>query len=137
MTDPTRRNFLQASGAALGAGLLSGSSGIASGAFADGGETIRIGLIGCGGRGTGAAAQALATEGPVQLVAMADVFQSKMDGSYNGLKKKHKDQVDVPPDRRHIGFDGYKKALDTLDKGDVAIFTTPCAFRWVHFQHSK
>ena len=52
------------------------------------------------------------------------------------MKKKHKDKVDVSPDNKHIGFDGYKKAMDALDKGDVAIFTTPCAFRWVHFEYA-
>ena len=67
---------------------------------------------------------------------MADVFQSKMDQSYNGLVNKHKEQVDVPEDRRFIGFDGYQKAMDVLDPGDVVIFTSPCAFRWVHYEYA-
>ena len=87
--------------------------------------------MGCGGRGTGAASNALsvsAANGPTKLVAMADVFQSKLDQSYNGLVNKHKDQVDVPTDRKFIGFDGYQKAMDALDPGDVVIFTSPCTF---------
>ena len=92
-----------------------------------------------GGRGTGAASNALsvsAANGPTKLVAMADVFQSKLDQSYNGLINKHKDQVDVPKDRRFIGFDSYQNAMDALDPGDVVIFTTPCAFRWLHFKYA-
>ena len=67
---------------------------------------------------------------------MADVFQNKLDQSYNGLKNKHKEQVDVPEERRFIGFDGYKKAMDALKPKDVVIFTSPCAFRWVHYQYA-
>jgi predicted dehydrogenase len=103
-------------------------------------NTIRVALVGCGGRGTGAATQALSVDnGPIKLVAMADVFQSKLDASYKGItsqikkSKTIKGEVDVPEDRRFIGFDGYKNALDQLRPGDVAIFATPPAFRWVHF----
>jgi predicted dehydrogenase len=102
-------------------------------------DTVRIALVGCGGRGTGAAHNALQVSdanGPTKLVAMADVYQSKLDRSYAGIKAKNKDKVDVPPERRHIGFDGYKRAMDALRPGDIAIFTTPCAFRWVHFQQA-
>ena len=74
--------------------------------------------------------------GPTKIVAMADVVQSKLDRSLKGLSQKHKDKVDVPPERRHIGFDGYRKAMDALDPGDVVIFTSPCAFRWVHYEYA-
>jgi predicted dehydrogenase len=96
-----------------------------------------LALIGCGGRGTGAASQALSTKtGPVKLVAMADVFEAKLSKSYEELKKGHAAQVAVPEDHRFIGFDGYKKAMDCLKPGDIAIFTTPPAFRWVHFGYA-
>ena len=107
------------------------------------GNVIRVALVGCGGRGTGAAQNALSvTNGPIELVAMADVFENKLKGSYEALtgqSRKAKElvgKVDVPPERRFIGFDAYKKALDCLRPGDVAIFATPPAFRWVHFQYA-
>ncbi len=116
-------------------------------------HTIQIALVGCGGRGTGAAANALATKsGPVKLVAMADVFEHRLKSSYETLTSIGGDagngspdravagydpaQVDVPPDRRFLGFDAYKKAMDCLRPGDVVLLTTPCAFRWVHFGHA-
>lgn len=100
-------------------------------------NTIQVALIGCGGRGTGAANNALSVQnGPVKLVAMADVFRERLNTSYDALQKDHKDRVDVPEERRFIGFDGYKNAMDCLKPGDVAIFTTPLAFRWVHFEYA-
>jgi predicted dehydrogenase len=100
-------------------------------------NTIQIALVGCGGRGTGAAANALSTKkGPVTLTAMADVFEGRLNTSYDAIKKTHGDLVDVPPDKKFIGFDGFKHAMDSLKKGDVAIFTTPLAFRWVHFKYA-
>jgi hypothetical protein len=70
-------------------------------------------------------------------VAIADVFEDKMASSHNSLTKRHgKEKVDVPPERRYIGFDGYKKAMDNLKAGDIAIFTTPPGFRWVFFEYA-
>jgi len=105
-------------------------------------HTIQIALVGCGGRGTGAAANALATKsGPIKLVAMADVFEHRLKSSYETLTSIGGDagngspdravagydpaQVDVPPDRRFLGFDAYKKAMDCLGPGDVVLLTTP------------
>jgi predicted dehydrogenase len=100
-------------------------------------HTIQVVLVGCGGRGTGAAANALSTKsGPIKLVAMADVFPERLATSYKSLTTTHKAQMDVPEDRRFIGFDAYKKAMDCLKAGDVAIFATPPAFRWVHFGYA-
>ncbi len=100
-------------------------------------NTIQVALIGCGGRGTGAASNALSVKnGPIKLVAMADVFESRLNTSYGSLQKNHAERMDVPEDRRFIGFDGYKKAMDCLKPGDVVIFTTPLAFRWVHFTYA-
>lgn len=105
---------------------------------AAGSEEIKVALIGCGGRGTGAAADALATRelGPIKLVAMADVFQNRLDDSYKNLSANLGAQVDVPKERQFVGFDAYKKAMDCLKPGDIAIFATPPGFRWVHFTYA-
>ncbi len=100
-------------------------------------DTLQVALIGCGGRGTGAAANALSTKsGPIKLVAMADVFEKKLERSYESLMKDFPKQVEVPQDRRFIDFEGYKKAMDCLKPGDLVIFATPPAFRWVHFTYA-
>jgi len=100
-------------------------------------NTIKVALIGCGGRGSGAASDALnVTAQPLKLVAMADVFDRRLKGSYNSIKNAHPDKVDVPEDRKFIGFDAYKDAMDCLSPGDIAIFATPPAFRWVHFTYA-
>ena len=102
-------------------------------------STIRVVLIGCGGRGTGAAGDALKVKAAnLKLVAMADVFKDRLNGSFNALTRERgvKEKVDVPEDRKFIGFDGYQKAMDCLRPGDIAIFTTPLAFRWVHFTYA-
>lgn len=99
--------------------------------------TIQVALVGCGGRGTGAAGDALANKsGPTKLVAMADVFDNRLGVSYNSIKSQFADKVDVPDDRKFVGFDSYKKAMDCLKPGDVVILTTPPAFRWVHFGYA-
>jgi predicted dehydrogenase len=100
-------------------------------------NTVQVALVGCGGRGTGAASDALSVKrGPVKLVAMADVFDGRLQGSYNNLKGKFGEQVDVPEDRRFVGLDGFQKAMDCLKPGDIAIFGTPPAFRWAHFGYA-
>jgi predicted dehydrogenase len=100
-------------------------------------NTIRLALVGAGGRGTGAAANALnATGGPTKLVAMADVIPKRLADSHRNLSNSFQKGVDVPEDRRHIGFDGYKKAMDSLRPGDVVILATPPAFRWVHLTYA-
>ncbi len=100
-------------------------------------NTIQIALIGCGGRGTGAAENAMSVKnGPVKLVAMADVFGDRLRSSYKGLSSRFAAMMDVPEDRRFIGFDAYQKAMDCLRPGDVAIFATPPAFRWVHYTYA-
>jgi predicted dehydrogenase len=132
----TRRDVIQTTGTVAVASALAGLS-IPSNVFAGEQNTIQVALVGCGGRGTGAASNALSTKsGSLKLVAMADVFHNRLNDSYKHLKESFSAQVDVPPDRQFIGFDGYKHAMDSLKKGDVAIFTTPPAFRWVHFQYA-
>lgn len=100
-------------------------------------STIQLALVGCGGRGTGAAVDALKVKyGPMKLVAMADVFEARLKNSFNSLKQNFASQVDVPNEKQFIGFDGYKHAMDALRPGDIVILTTPPAFRWVHFTYA-
>lgn len=102
-----------------------------------GDDLIQVALVGCGGRGSGAAVNAVSTtSGPIKLVAMADAFGDRLTSSFDNLKKGIGDRMDVPEERKFVGFDGYKKAMDCLKPGDVVILTTPPAFRWVHFQYA-
>jgi len=100
-------------------------------------NTIQVALVGCGGRGTGAAANALSvTNGPTKLVAMADVVPKNLNNSYDKLTTQFPTQVDVPPERRFLGFEAYRQAMDALKPGDVVILGTPPAFRWVQFRYA-
>ncbi|HZV35653.1 MAG TPA: Gfo/Idh/MocA family oxidoreductase [Verrucomicrobiae bacterium] len=131
----TRREFLKTSGKITAVSAFAGLSVPHVHAAED--NTIRVALIGCGGRGGGAADNALSvTKVPTRLVAMADVFQNKLDSAYTSLKDAHPKTVDVPKEHQFIGFDGYKKAMDCLRPGDVVILTTPLTFRWVHFTYA-
>jgi len=129
----TRRSFLKHSSAALaGSTLLPGVAVARGRARAD--DTLQIALIGCGGRGTGAAAQALSTSGPVKLVAVADAFRDRVDRSLDSIRKNHSDRVDVPEERKFVGFDAYRQVID-LDV-DLVILTTPPGFRPAHFEYA-
>ncbi len=99
-------------------------------------DTIKLALIGCGGRGSGAVAQALSTEGPVKLWAVADAFADRMESSLEALKKTPKmaDRVDVPPERRFIGLDAYRKAIDS--GVDLVLIAAPPGFRPAHFEYA-
>jgi predicted dehydrogenase len=131
----SRRSFLSTAGKVTAVSALAGVKIPFVHAAED--NALTVALIGCGGRGTGAADNALSVTGPpVNLVAMADVFENKLKGSFETLKRKHGDRVDVPDDRKFIGFDGFKNAMDSLKPGGIAIFTTPLAFRWVHFAYA-
>jgi len=135
----TRRDILK-TGVRLGAGSALAGITIPHVHAANDDPTIRIALVGCGGRGAGAVLNALATsteQGPVKLHAMADVFTENLESKYTALAERPElaGKVTVD-DRKFIGFDGYRKAIDTLRPGDVVILTTPCAFRWVHFAYA-
>ncbi len=148
----SRREFLKTSGRIVAGSALLAS--VAPRLHAGEDNTIRVALVGCGGRGSGAAANAMATQsGPVKLFAMADIFSDRLQRSYKGLIEAasdprtsgsadswvmgfHAEQVDVPPERQFLGFDAYRKAMDCLRPGDVVILTTPVAFRWVHFRYA-
>ena len=132
-----RREFIKYAGAATALSALAVPRVFAS-AGAD--HKLQIALVGCGGRGTGAVVDALtAASYPIKLVAMADVFQHKMDESVTALERQYQatpDLVHVPDDKKFIGFDAFKHAMDALQPGDIVILATPLAFRWVHFQYA-
>ena len=114
-----RREFLQNTGRLAAATAL--ASMVVPKVHAGEDNTIRFVLIGCGGRGRGAASNALSvSNGPTQLVAMADVFPEKLNEGYELLKRGFSEKVDVPDDRKFIGFDGYQQAMDCLRPGDIA-----------------
>ncbi len=130
----TRREFLKTSGTALASAAL--ASAIARPGYAAENNTIKLALVGCGGRGTGAAAQALSTRGPTKLWAVADVFEHRVQTSLASLKQSHEQQLDVPLERQFVGLDGFKKAIDSLDKGGVVLLATAPAFRPIHLEYA-
>jgi len=131
----SRREFLKVSGQAAAASALVGVAIPAVHAAGD--ATIRLALVGCGGRGTGAVRDAMAaTGGPVKLHAMADLFEHRLQTSYKQLSQAYPDRVDVPAERQFIGFDAYKKAIDSLGANDVVLLTTHAAFRPLHFEYA-
>ena len=133
----SRREFIKDTGRVAAVSALAGIALPHVHAAED--NTIKLALIGCGGRGTGAAGNAMSVSdslGPVRLHAMVDVFEDKLKGSFDSLQKRFQDKVNVTPDRKFIGFDGYKHAMDLLRPGDVVICTTPLAFRWVFFDYA-
>jgi len=131
----TRREFVKTSsiltGGAIALPLLSKAN-----YFSGSDDSIKVALIGCGGRGTGAAMQALSTKQNVKLVAMADAFRDRLDGCYQELIKDEngvKARVTVPEERKYTGFDAYRKAMA---HADVVILTTPPGFRPIHFEEA-
>ena len=134
-TGMSRRDLMKTTGQVAAVGALAGVT--LPQVHADGKETIQIALVGCGGRGTGAAENALRTRnGPVRLVAMADVFNARLSSSFDSLNRAFARQMDVPQERKFIGFDAYRRAMDCLRAGDVVILATPPAFRWPHFTYA-
>ncbi|HYE19164.1 MAG TPA: Gfo/Idh/MocA family oxidoreductase, partial [Tepidisphaeraceae bacterium] len=130
----SRRDLLKTSGYAAAATL---SGALVPAVHAAGSDLVQVALVGCGGRGSGAALQSLSTTtGPIKLVAMADAFQDRLDKSHASLSKQKPKQVEVPKDRQFVGFDAYKGAMEQLKPGDVVIMATPLAFRPVHFNYA-
>ena len=131
-----RRQFLkQGCSLAAGAAVL---GSIAPVAFAGEDNTIRLALLGCGGRGTGAVGDALSVKncGPIKLYATADIIEEKMERSIKALTKKFPDKIDVTEDRRFRGFDAYRRAIDILRPGDVAMCTTRSYIRPLHVEYA-
>lgn len=126
----SRRQFLGKT--ATAASLAAFAAGIPAKAYAAGTDALRLGLIGCGGRGTGAAVQALNACKRARLVAMADAFQDRLERSHEGICKSHADRVDVPRERRFVGMDAYAGVIDT--SVDMVLLCTPPGFRPLHFE---
>ena len=139
----SRRDFIKKSSMLVAGGaVVGGNLSIARAAHAFGSDTIRIGLVGCGGRGTGAATQALNTmtktdinpNGEVKLVAMGDAFADRLQACYRTVKGQHGNFADVPKDRQFVGFDAYKHVIDS--DIDLVILATSPGFRPLHFEYA-
>ncbi len=124
----SRREILKWTGTLVAGSALTGTAIPLVHAAED--NTIRLALIGCGGRGSGAAANAFdSPNGPVKLVAMADFFENRLASAHKALSEQYGDKMDVPPERRFVGFDAWRKAIDCLRPGDVAMLTGYAGFR--------
>ena len=126
-----RRSFLKTSGIALLAGTLAYPLGMATAAGSTAKSTLKVGLVGCGGRGTGAAAQAMKADPGVIITAMGDVFEDRLEESYAALLQVGEKQVKVDKKNKFIGFDAYQKVIDS--GVDVVLLCSPPAFRPSHF----
>jgi len=139
-----RRDFVKTSGLVAGSMMLAPSL-VSAKAHIDGADTIKVGLIGCGGRGTGAIVQALSSGQNVKLVAMADAFRDNLDKCYKKIYsaefqdwssdelKDMRPFIDVPEEHKFDGFDGYKKVIPLCD---VVVIATPPGFRPIHFEEA-
>ena len=131
---PSRRDFLKSSSAVAG-GVLAGQLAIAHGAYAAGSDTLKVGLVGCGGRGTGAAAQALNADPSVKLTAMGDAFADRLEGSLNALNGAGlAAKIDLKSDHKFVGFDAYQQVIDSGI--DVVLLTAPPHFRPAHLAYA-
>src|SRR5688500_2231532 len=118
-----RRSFLQKTGAALLAGSIISDLALPKRALASNINTLRVGFIGCGGRGTGAVAQALAADPDTVLTAMGDVFPEQIETAYTELAAMFPDKVKVSKEKKFLGFDAYKKVIES--DVDVVVLATP------------
>lgn len=137
----SRRDFVKQTGIISG-GVLAAPLITNANFYSGAGDAIKVALIGCGGRGTGAAVQALLSKQNVKLVAMADAFRDRLDDAYksitgdlteSGISGDIKKLIDVPEERKFVGFDAYKNAIALAD---VVILTTPPGFRPIHFEEA-
>jgi predicted dehydrogenase len=138
----SRRDFVK-HGSIIAGGLMAAPLISKANYFSGADDVIKVALIGCGGRGTGAALQALLSKQNVKIVAMADAFRDRLDSSYknltsddlsdSGVSGSLKGKVDVPEERKFVGFDAYKKAIPLAD---VVILATPPGFRPIHFEEA-
>lgn len=126
-----RRDFIKSSSLVAGASMTDLSP--ISSVLSDVDDTIKVAVIGCGGRGTGAAVDALVSGQNVKIVAMADAFKDNLDSAFETLSKRYADKLDVPDSRKYVGFDAYKAAIKDAD---VVILTTPPGFRPLHFEEA-
>ncbi|MCS4224206.1 Gfo/Idh/MocA family oxidoreductase [Sphingobacterium sp. BIGb0165] len=131
MENLERRDFIKTSAMVAGGAML--SSLPLSGAYAAGSDVIKVALVGCGGRGTGATFDALSSGANIKVVALADAFKDNLDSTYNTLKEKWQDKIDVSDNHKFVGFDAYKEAIKLAD---VVILATPPGFRPTHFEEA-
>ena len=112
MTPSTRRRFLEGSSVAVVGSLA--ALALPQAVHAAGSDLLKVGLIGCGGRGSGAAAQALKADMNVKLWAMADAFDDRVQSSLKSLENVEGlgGKLDVPPERRFVGFEAYREVID-------------------------
>lgn len=130
----SRRDFLKTSSTvAAGAAL---TAALPRPGYAAEGNTIKLALVGCGGRGGGAVAQALSTAGPTKLWALADFFPERTEKLLNTLRTRFPGKIDVTPERQLGGLAGYRQAMDTLSPGDVVLLATAPAFRPMHLEYA-
>lgn len=125
-----RRIFLKSTGAVVLGSTLPFSAGLASPSAKTGANTLKVGLVGCGGRGTGAATQALAADPDVVLTAMGDTFADHLEASYAAILEEQPNKVKVDKAHKFVGFDAYKKVIES--GVDIVILATPPAFRPEH-----
>lgn len=130
----TRREFLRTSTVAAAGVAL--SAALPRPGYTAEANTIKLALIGCGGRGTGAAAQALATAGPTQLWALGDAFDHRVRATAEQLKKRFPDKGDVPPERQFTGLGAFRQVMDALPAGSVVLLASPPAFRPQHLEYA-
>lgn len=128
----SRRTFLKKSSLAVAAGVAAPYLALQQGSYAQSSDTLKIGLIGCGGRGTGAASQALGADKKVVLTAVGDVFESQANNALKALSKDFADKVKVEPANRFVGLDAYQKVIDS--GVDVVLLATPPGFRPQHLK---
>src|SRR5690606_24320243 len=126
-TDQGRRKFIKNTGATLAATAVGMNMSFGKGIESNQNKILKVGLVGCGGRGTGAAVQALNADSQTQLTAMGDIFEDHLSQSYTAIKEEMGDQVTVTDDHKFIGFDAYQKVIDS--GVDVVLLTTPPVFR--------
>ena len=131
-TGKSRRDFLKTSGTVATGAALALNLYLARNAHAASDDTINIALVGCGGRGAGAAANALSTKANVKLVAVADAFKDPIEGRLTAIKKEFPDRVDMPEERKFTGLDAYQKAIDC--DVDLVLLCTPPGFRPAHYE---
>ncbi|ULT24436.1 twin-arginine translocation signal domain-containing protein [Sphingobacterium sp. E70] len=131
MENLERRDFIKTSAVVAGGAML--SSLPLSGAYAAGSDVIKVALVGCGGRGTGATFDALSSGANIKVVALADAFKDNLDSTYKTLKEKWQDKIDVSDNHKFVGFDAYKEAIKLAD---VVILATPPGFRPTHFEEA-
>jgi myo-inositol 2-dehydrogenase/D-chiro-inositol 1-dehydrogenase len=129
--NPSRREFLKSSSALAAGAALAGGLNVARAAYAAGSDLLKVALIGCGGRGTGAVHNILDACQGVKIVALADAFEDRLQEALDDLRKNYPDKIDLPKDRLFVGLDAYQKAI--ASGADLVFLTTPPGFRPIHY----